>query len=126
MENTIELIQPYITSIVVAVVGILTTIVLGLLASLKTKVTVWIDTKTSASQRDLIHKIANEAFAHAESLFSSESGRVKLGKAFIYASGKLSNLGIKVSEDEVNAAIERACLEYNANKVKVVKENKAS
>lgn len=126
MENTIELIQPYITSIVVAVVGILTTIVLGLLASLKTSVKVWINTKTSASQRELIHKIANEAFSFAESTLSTESGRMKLSCAFMYTSEKLGMLGIKVTDDEINAAIEKACLEFNANKVKIVKEEKAS
>lgn len=124
MENTIELIQPYITSIVVAVVGILTTIVLGLLASLKTKVNVWIDTRTTASQRELLHKVANEAFAHAETVYNSESSRNKLNQAFIYASEKLGDMGIKVTKEEINAAIERACLEFN--KVKTVKEDKAS
>lgn len=116
MENIIELIQPYITNIVVAVVGILATIVLGLLASLKTRVNVWIDTKTSASQRELLHKIANESFAYAETSFSTESGRNKFNKAFIYTSDRLGKLGIEVTAEEINAAIEKAVLEYNSKK----------
>ncbi|MMZ65372.1 hypothetical protein D1872_277730 [compost metagenome] len=58
-------------------------------------------------------------------MFNSETGRNKLNQAFIYASSKLGNLGIQVTAEEINAAIEKACLEYNANKVKVVKEDKA-
>lgn len=126
MNEIMDQLQPYITSIVVAVVGILTTIVLAFIAQLKTKVNLWIDTKTSASQRELFHKIANEAFAHAETVFSSETSRNKLNKAFIYASAKLSDLGIDVTAEEIHAAIEKACLDHNANKSKIVKKDKAS
>jgi len=118
MNEIMDQVQPYIISIVVAIVGILTTVVLSLLAQLKAKVNVWIDTKTSESQRELIHKIANEAFAYAETVLNSETGRNKLNQAFMYASEKLGKLGIQVTAEEINAAIEKAVLEYNAHKKK--------
>lgn len=133
MNEIMDQLQPYITSIVVALVGLLTTVILAVISKLKVRVNEWIDTKIeeskikiSESQREQLHKIANEAFAHAESMFKTESGIVKLSKAFIYASEKLGLNGIKVTDDEITAAIEKACLEYNANKVKVVKGDKAS
>ncbi|MNI00946.1 hypothetical protein D3C73_537640 [compost metagenome] len=124
MNQFIQEIQPYIMSIVVAVVGLLTTVVLALLASLKTKVNLWIDTKTSVSQRELLHKVAAEAFAHAETMFMDESGlgTRKLNEALIYASKKLGNIGVKVSTEELKAAIHNACLKHNADKVKVLKD----
>lgn len=118
MNQIMDQIQPYVVSIVVAIVGLAATLVLGFIAQLKTKVNNWIDTKTSESQRELIHKIANEAFAYAETAFKSESGRNKLNQAFVYASEKLGTLGIKVTSEEINAAIEKAVLEYNAQKKK--------
>lgn len=116
--NIIEYIQPYLEDIIKNVVGILALIVLSSFALLRTKIKVWIDTKTSANQRELLHKIANEAFAYAETVYNSEPSRNKLSQAFIYASNRLGKLGIKVTEEEINAAIEKAVLEYNAQKKK--------
>ncbi len=127
MQNIWEQIQPSVTTIVITVVGILTTIVLSLLTTLKTRVNLWIDTKISASQRELVHKIANEAFAHAETMFKDKGGEKKMNEALIYASDKLGKVGIKVTVEELKAAIHEACLKYNADKVKVLKDgNKAS
>lgn len=111
-----EHIQPYLSEIIQALVGILALLVLSFLALLRTRVNLWIDTKISSNQRELIHKIANEAFAYAESTMSTESGRNKLNQAFIYTSEKLGKLGIQVTTEEINAAIEKAVLEYNAQK----------
>lgn len=122
MHDVWEQIQPSVTTIVVALVGILTTVVLSLLAMLRTRINLWIDTRTSATQRELLHKIANEAFAHAETMFSSEMGTKKMNEALIYAQDKLSKVGIKVTMEELKAAIHEACLKYNADKVKVLKD----
>lgn len=116
MGNIMEHIQPYVGEIVSALISILALVVLSFLALLRTRVNLWIDTKISASQRDLIHKIANEAFSYAESTLNTESGRKKLNQAFIYTSEKLGKLGIKVTDEEINAAIEKAVLEYNSKK----------
>lgn len=126
MDQIWQEISPVLSNIVVELIKLLALAVLAGFGLLQLKVKSAIDTVKDKNNREMLHKIANEAFAHAEALFGSESGRQKLGKAFIYASSKLGNLGIKVTDDEINAAIERACLEYNANKVKVVKEEKAS
>jgi len=113
--NIWEHIQPALATIVIALVGILTTVILSLLALLKTRVNLWIDTKTSASQRDLLHKICNEAFAHAETLFQGQGAVRKMNEALQYASDKLGRLGIKVSTEELKAAIHDAWLK-NQNK----------
>lgn len=126
MRDFIEQVQPYIVSIVVAIIGVLTTMLLGFISNLKTRVNVWIDTKTSASQREILHKVASEAFSHAEAYFKAESSQAKMNQALDYASKKLANLGVKMTTDEIKAAIEKACLEYNANKVKVVKDGNAA
>lgn len=127
MDHLWDQVQPQVSAIIIYIVGIMATVVLALLAMLKTRVSLWIDTKTSAAQRELLHKIANEAFAHAETMFSDQAGAKKLNEALIYASDKLGKIGIKVTMEELKAAIHEACLKYNADKVKVLKNgDKAS
>lgn len=121
-QSIIEQIQPYVSTVVIAIIGLLTTVILGFINSLKNKAHEWFEANTSVKQREIIYQIASEAFSHAEAIYKEQNGKAKMNQAFIYASDKLGQTGIAVSPEEIRAAIEKACLEYNANKVKVVKE----
>ncbi|MGW8442049.1 phage holin, LLH family [Paenibacillus sp. S33] len=114
MQNVIETIQPAINTIVTAVVGVLVTFVLAGLNTLKNKANSWLDARTTAAQRDVIHKVAGEAFALAQTTFKDVGGVRKMQEALQYASLRLTEQGIVVSPTELQAAIEKAYLEYKA------------
>jgi len=113
MNEVWDQIQPQVATIAVAVVGLLATVVLSMLALLQKRVKLWIDSKTSLAERELIHKIASEAYAFAEKEFKNNGGSTKLSEAYNYASRLLGNAGIKVEPQEIKSAIEKAVLDYN-------------
>ncbi|WP_226003158.1 phage holin, LLH family [Paenibacillus sp. BJ-4] len=114
MQTIIETVQPYVSTIATAVVGVLTTIILAGLNTVKVKVNGWLDARTTAAQREVIHKIAGEGFAFAQTAFKQAGGERKLQEALQYASLTLSSQGIVVSQVELRSAIEKAYLEYKA------------
>ncbi|WP_025716418.1 phage holin, LLH family [Paenibacillus sp. 1-18] len=114
MQTIIETVQPYVNTIVTAAAGVLTAFVLGGLNKLKTKVNVWLEARTTAAQREVIHKIAGEGFAFAQTAFKEAGGERKLQEALQYTSLRLTEQGIVVSPTELQAAIEKAYLEYKA------------
>ena len=120
MTELLEQLQPSIETIVFSILGILSTIALAGLAALKTNVKAWIDSKTSVNNRELLHKIAKEAFAHAETAFKENGGAYKLEQALKYAAGKLDKIGVELTTEEIKAAIHDACLKYNAEKKKII------
>ncbi|MNW39801.1 hypothetical protein D3C74_168950 [compost metagenome] len=91
----------------------LTAFVLGGLNKLKTKVNVWLEARTTAAQREAIHKIAGEGFAYAQTAFKEAGGERKLQEALQYASLTLTSQGIVV-QVELRSAIQKAYLEYKA------------
>ncbi|MDQ0492790.1 phage holin, LLH family [Paenibacillus brasilensis] len=114
MQTIIETVQPYVSTIATAAIGVLTTIVLAGLNNVKVKVNTWLETRTTAAQREVIHKIAGEGFAFAQTAFKEAGGERKLQEALQYASLTLSSQGIVVSQVELRSAIEKAYLEYKA------------
>ncbi|MEE4561536.1 phage holin, LLH family [Paenibacillus polymyxa] len=114
MQNVIETIQPAISTIVTAIVGVLVTFALAGINTLKNKANNWLDARTTAAQREVIHKVAGEAFALAQTTFKDAGGVHKMQEALQYASLRLTEQGIIVSPTELQAAIEKAYLEYKA------------
>ncbi|ODA09257.1 phage holin, LLH family [Paenibacillus polymyxa] len=114
MQTIIETVQPYVSTIATAVVGVLTTVILAGLNTVKIKANTWLEARTSAAQRELIHKIAGEGFAFAQTAFKQAGGERKLQEALQYASLRLTEQGIVVSSIELQAVIEKAYLEYKA------------
>ncbi|MBE7897491.1 hypothetical protein G7L40_02080 [Paenibacillus polymyxa] len=114
MQNVIETIQPAISTIVTAIVGVLVTFALAGINTLKNKANNWLDARTTAAQREVIHKVSGEAFALAQTTFKDAGGVRKMQEALQYASLRLTEQGIVVSPTELQAAIEKAYLEYKA------------
>lgn len=114
MQNVIDTIQPAISTIVTAIVGVLVTFALAGINTLKNKANNWLDARTTAAQREVIHKVAGEAFALAQTTFKDAGGVRKMQEALQYASLRLTEQGIVVSPTELQAAIEKAYLEYKA------------
>jgi len=108
--------QPYIVSIVTALIGILATIITGSIQKAQKRAAAYYNAHTNEKDRELLHKIGKEAFAWAEALYKEHDGDRKLQEAFEYASEKLKAVGVDVSGDEIRASIEKAVVDYNAKK----------
>jgi LL-H family phage holin len=126
MEQIWNEISPLVSSILLELIKLVALAVLAGFGYLQVKVKGAINSNKNKAQRELLHKIADEAFAHAETFFASESSQIKLNKALSYVSSNLGAMGIKLSLEEVRAAVEKACLEYNTKKKIVIENNKAS
>lgn len=114
MQTLIDQAQPYITTIVLALIGVLTTVILRSVSLLQLKADAWFDAKLNVQQREMLHKIATEGFAYAQTVYKELGGEEKLQQALAYVSDQLATKGIKVSSDEVRAAVEDAYLKYKA------------
>ncbi|WP_042131913.1 phage holin, partial [Paenibacillus sp. FSL R5-0345] len=119
MNDVWEAVQPQVTTVIISIVGILATVVLGMLALLQTRVKLWLDSKTSVAQREMIHKIAAEAYAYAEKEYKNQNSasNLKLNAAFSYTSDRLGKAGIKVTPEEIKGAIEKAVQDYKIKQV---------
>ncbi|URJ42215.1 phage holin, LLH family [Paenibacillus polymyxa] len=120
MQNVIETIQPAINTIVTAILGVLVTFALAGINTLKNKANNWLDARTTDAQREVIHKVAGEAFALAQTAFKEAGGERKLQEALQYASLTLSSQGIVVSQVELKSAIEKAYLEHKTKTKNVI------
>lgn len=116
IKEIMEQAQPYIISIVTALIGILATIVTGAIKKAQGKAEAYYNAHTNEKDRELLHKIGMEAFSWAQTLYKEHDGDRKLQEAFAYASEKLANLGVEMSGDEIRAAIEKAVVDYKAQK----------
>lgn len=118
MQPIVEAAQPYITTIVTAVVGALAAVLLAAVGVIKARAVTYLDSKLDATQRELLHKVAGEAYAYAETVYKSAESQIKLSQALEYATQQLGSRGIKVTPTEIRAAIEAAYLKAQASAVK--------
>ncbi|MEK5036346.1 phage holin [Paenibacillus sp. FSL R7-0302] len=118
MQPIVEAAQPYVTTIVTAVVGALAAVLLAAVGAVRAKAIAYFDSNTDAKQRDLLHKVAGEAYAYAATVFKSEENQVKLAQALEYATQQLGRRGIKVTPAEIRAAIEAAYLKAQVTEVR--------
>jgi LL-H family phage holin len=108
--------QPHIDTIVQALVGLLVVFILGGINKVRVKAEAWLEARTTATQREVLHRIANEAQALIEATLKSSEGQYKLQRAEAYVTDKLDRLGIPISLVEIRAAIEKAVQDYNQQK----------
>lgn len=109
-----ELLQPYIDAIVGALIGLLVSFVLGVVAMLRVKVTAWLESKTTLQQREILHRLAQEGMSLVEQMYKDANGTDKFNEAFAYAQSRLDRYGIKIPKGDIIAAIEKAVLDYNS------------
>jgi hypothetical protein len=113
VEQIAKELQPVVLTVVTALIGLLTTYALIGIRKLQQKGEAWLEARTTSTQRDTLHKIAQEAFAHAETAWKDWDGQDKLQAAFDYASRQLKGAGVNVTSDEMKAAIHAAWLKYD-------------
>lgn len=114
MQSIIAAAQPYMTAIATALIGLLATILLAAIARLRANVEAWLVARTSAAKRDLLHKLAAEAYAWAEQQYGQGSGQVKLPEAVRYVLERLRLDKIGLSAEDVTAAVQKAWAELDA------------
>lgn len=86
---------------------------LGYLTTLRKKIGIWLETRTTTQQRDLLHRLAGEAVALAESIYFSGNGPSKLRAAMSYVNERLEDRGIDINAESIRGAIEKSVMDYN-------------
>lgn len=111
--NILEIAQPYLTAIVTAIIGLLASVLLAGIGGLRIKVEAWLEARTTAAQREVLHKLAAEAYAYVEQQYREKDGDTKLKEATAYVlqRWKLDMLGIDY--DGIQAAIQKAWQELD-------------
>ncbi|WP_438449393.1 phage holin [Gorillibacterium sp. sgz5001074] len=112
MQTIMDAVQPYVATIVQALVGLLVLVVLAGIAQLKTKVLAFLESRTSAAQRETLHKLAAEAYAYVERQYAG-TGEAKLNAAVQYVIDRLDLKKWGIDTDDVTAAIEKAWAELD-------------
>ncbi|MGN7456365.1 phage holin, LLH family [Paenibacillus pasadenensis] len=74
----------------------------------------YLTARVGEQQRVLLHRIAEEAAALAESAYPNGGGPQKLAMAMKYAQEQAQRLGIRPGSEVLRASIEKAVLDYNA------------
>lgn len=93
---------------------IVTLIVIYALLQIKGLLMKWINAHTTVKQRDALHRMADEAFSFAKTVYADSNGLDKLVAATAYLSSRLKEKGITVTDEEMRAVIEKARLAYKA------------
>ncbi|MDF9408172.1 MAG: hypothetical protein A4E52_01471 [Pelotomaculum sp. PtaB.Bin013] len=106
-----EQINQYATEIFLAVIGILVVLAKAWLKDLKQKAEAYLELKTTAEQRKTLNLLGKEAFSFAETVYKDLNGVSKLEQAKKYLEEKAVAAGIKLTVNEIKAAIEAAWLE---------------
>lgn len=109
-----ELLKPYLGPILEALLPVFLLYLVGVLQLARKKAEAWLVANTNDKQREILQKIGQEAFAHAETIFKGMGGQKKLDEAYGYAVQKLLGLGVVMTQEEIQAAIHKAWLEYQA------------
>lgn len=108
-----QYIQPYIDTIVTALIGLLVTLLLAGITAIRKKAEAWIEVRTTDQQRETLHKIAQEAYAFVEAQFRGSGSERKLEEAKAYLLHRLNTLGFSLTDEEIRAVIEKAWLEFS-------------
>lgn len=75
MQPIVEAAQPYVTTIVTAIVGVLAAV-----GAVKSKAVSYFGCKLDATQWELLHKVAGEAFAYGKQCTRAKKARLNLRK----------------------------------------------
>lgn len=110
----IQAIHPYILALLQAVLLALGGVVITAVLKGKGYVVNWLQAHATAKQRDTLHRLGEEAFAFAKTVYVNSDGPSKLAAAMAYFSSRLKEQGINVTPDEMRAVIEKAYLGYQA------------
>lgn len=108
--------EDYVVRIILSAIGLAVLALLTLLwRAWTTKVRPWLDVRLTATQRELIDRIARDGYAWVELNFAG-TGREKFEKACEWLSTKLAHIGVKIPAEEIEAAVQKAWEEFNTRR----------
>lgn len=110
----IQAAQPYILALLQVVLAALGGVIMTFIVKERSKFITWLQAHATAQQRDTLHRLGEEAFAFAKTVYINHDGPSKLAAAVAYLSSRLKEKGIDVTADEMRATIEKAYLGYQA------------
>jgi|GEM_PF-3578179 len=108
--------EQYIQEIVLALVGLLTTVILAALGEARTHFLRWLKTRRILSEREYLRKAAEEGFSLIEQSMKDCVSTEKLNAATAYVTRHLKTVGIEMEPEAIRAAVEQAVTEYNKQK----------
>lgn len=111
------MIEHYVTTIVLSVIGLVTIGALTLSVVVYRKAKPIYEARFSVEQRNRIGQLAQDAYAWVERNYSG-AGAVKFHEAVKYLTAKLGQVGISINPEEIEAAVQKAWEEFNPNKIK--------
>lgn len=108
MTNTTINITPILEGIISLVIATLSMVVIP-------KIRVWLDTKLTASQMEVVKIMIKSFVSAAEQIYinTSKSGVSKKKYVMDMAKAKLAELGYTIDEKEIEAYLEQAVREMN-------------
>ncbi|MEC4566788.1 phage holin, LLH family [Paenibacillus sp. CMAA1739] len=113
------MIEQYITTIALSVIGLVTIGALTLGTVVYRKLKPVYEARFSIEQRNRIGQLAGDAYAWVERNYAG-AGAKKFHEAVKYLTVKLGQVGISIKPEEVEAAVQKAWEEFNPNKIKSV------
>jgi hypothetical protein len=112
MVDMQNFLQPYLNDVVNAVVGLVAALIVAAFIKLRLKLVSYIDSHTTAAERQLLHAVAGEAVAYAGTVFKEQNGEQRLVNALSYVNTHLKPYNISFTEAELRGAVEKAYASY--------------
>ncbi|MEC0237768.1 phage holin [Paenibacillus kribbensis] len=111
------MIEQYITTIALSVIGLVTIGALTLGTAVYRKLKPVYEARFSVEQRNRIGQLAQDAYSWVERNYAG-AGAEKFHEAVKYLTAKLGQVGINIKPEEIEAAVQKAWEEFNPGKIK--------
>lgn len=105
-----QAVSDVLTAAFLAALGLIVRLALMEWRKMKPKIDEWLSKQLDASTRELLSRVGQEAFVFAETTYRQLSGTERLQYALEYATRVLNQYGVKVTPEEISAAIHSAWL----------------
>lgn len=105
------LIEPFAKEIIVAIISVLTAGVSTLVGVVVRFVLTKIASVKNANNRDILERIARDAYALVKQTMEKEKNQDKIAHAIQYVSDTLKNYKINMTPQEIRAAIEKVVVD---------------
>lgn len=118
-----NIIQPYLSDLLTFFINILVAFLVWLTAHIKN----YYVSKTTKTQRDMLHMLGYEAFSLSKQLFTANAGTQKLQFATNYIQKRLDQAGITYfTAEDIRGVIEKIYTEYKQQEQKTITIGNAS
>lgn len=107
-----QIIEPYLIALLQAVLVALGGVIITALVKGKKRIEDWLEAHTTAAQREILAKLAEDAYAFGEQTNKDYKGSVKLGKAVMYVRDRIPDKYQTPTQDII-AAVQKAWIQLD-------------